>query len=127
MAAIMASSSAFAGVKVQARVTAKNTRAKTVIMANSSGPKRVRASPATRLATPARRENDAFERGRDSIVVLTIESRRAVARSPRVASRPVAFSTRAHARISGFSRSYPTLISHRDRRTTTTDAPPSFL
>ncbi|EEH58943.1 photosystem II PsbR protein, chloroplast precursor [Micromonas pusilla CCMP1545] len=40
MAAIMASSSAFAGVKVQARVAAKNTRAKTVIMANSSGPKR---------------------------------------------------------------------------------------
>lgn len=44
MAALMASSSAFAGAKVQARVTVKSTRAKTVIMANSSGPKRVSAT-----------------------------------------------------------------------------------
>ena len=98
----MASSSAFAGVKVQARVAAKNTRAKTVIMANASGPKRVRASPATRLAAPARRENDAYERGRDSIVVLTIESRRAVARSPRVASRRV-FDARSRANLGFFA------------------------
>eukprot|EP00352_Strombidinopsis_acuminata_P002664 CAMPEP_0176378878 /NCGR_PEP_ID=MMETSP0126-20121128/29939_1 /TAXON_ID=141414 ORGANISM="Strombidinopsis acuminatum, Strain SPMC142" /NCGR_SAMPLE_ID=MMETSP0126 /ASSEMBLY_ACC=CAM_ASM_000229 /LENGTH=139 /DNA_ID=CAMNT_0017741377 /DNA_START=43 /DNA_END=462 /DNA_ORIENTATION=+ len=40
MATLMASSSAFAGAKVQARVTVKSTRAKTVIMANASGPKR---------------------------------------------------------------------------------------
>ena len=39
--ALSMASSTFAGVRVQARVTAKNTRAKTVIMANSSGPKRV--------------------------------------------------------------------------------------
>lgn len=47
MAALMASSSAFAGVKVQARVTVKSTRAKTIIMANSSGPKRVSATQLT--------------------------------------------------------------------------------
>ena len=39
--ALSMASSTFAGVRVQARVTAKNTRAKTVIMANASGPKRV--------------------------------------------------------------------------------------
>lgn len=41
MAAIMSTSSAFAGVKVQARVAVKSQRAQTVIMANASGPKRV--------------------------------------------------------------------------------------
>lgn len=44
MAAIMSTSSAFAGVKVQARVAVKSQRAQTVIMANSSGPKRVSIS-----------------------------------------------------------------------------------
>jgi hypothetical protein len=43
MAALMASSSAFAGAKVTARVHVKSVRAKTVIMANSSGPKAVSA------------------------------------------------------------------------------------
>ena len=41
MAAIMSTSSAFAGVKVQARVNVRSTRAQTTIMANASGPKRV--------------------------------------------------------------------------------------
>ena len=45
MAALMASSSAFVGAKVTARATTKAVRAQTVIMANSSGPKRV-SSPA---------------------------------------------------------------------------------
>jgi len=43
MAALMASTSAFAGVKVQARVSAKATRVNTVTTANAGGPKRVSA------------------------------------------------------------------------------------
>lgn len=43
----MASSSAFAGAKVQARVTVKSTRANTLIMANTSGPKKVSATRQT--------------------------------------------------------------------------------
>ena len=42
MAALMSTTSAFAGVKVQARVNVRSTRAQTVIMANGAGPKRVR-------------------------------------------------------------------------------------
>ena len=42
MAALMSTSSAFAGMKVQARVTVRSQRAQTVIMANAgAGPKRV--------------------------------------------------------------------------------------
>ena len=41
MAALMSTSSAFAGMKVQARVTVRSQRAQTVIMANGAGPKRV--------------------------------------------------------------------------------------
>ena len=36
----MSTTSAFAGVKVQARVNVRSTRAQTVIMANGAGPKR---------------------------------------------------------------------------------------
>jgi len=43
MAALMASTSAFAGVKVQARVSTKATRVNTVTTANAGGPKRVSA------------------------------------------------------------------------------------
>ena len=48
MAALMASSSAFAGVKVQARVTAKNARCKSTIMASGAGPKRVSTQPSNK-------------------------------------------------------------------------------
>ena len=41
MAALMSTTSAFAGVKVQPRVNVRSQRAQTVIMANASGPKRV--------------------------------------------------------------------------------------
>ena len=37
----MSTTSAFSGVKVQARVNVRSTRAQTTIMANASGPKRV--------------------------------------------------------------------------------------
>merc|ERR1712216_104586 len=40
MAALMSTTSAFAGVKVQPRVNVRSQRAQTVIMANASGPKR---------------------------------------------------------------------------------------
>jgi photosystem II protein len=41
----MSTTSAFAGVKVQPRVNVRSQRAQTVIMANSSGPKRVSVHP----------------------------------------------------------------------------------
>ena len=45
MAALMSTTSAFAGVKVQPRVNVRSQRAQTVIMANASGPKRVSVHP----------------------------------------------------------------------------------
>jgi hypothetical protein len=42
MAALMSSTSAFVGAKVAARVNVRSERARCVIMANTSGPKRVR-------------------------------------------------------------------------------------
>ena len=81
MAALMSTSSAFAGMKVQARVTVRSQRAQTVIMANGSGPKRVstRNQPRYRRFYPPLRASMDASRASD----------------PRVDARIVSFGSRA--------------------------------
>ena len=68
MAAIMSTSSAFAGVKVQARVAVKSQRAQTVIMANASGPKRVSITRNKHVSRDAACHRWAGDKGSDGCV-----------------------------------------------------------